>query len=319
MNQGLPEAKTYPDPWVASLLEGAKEPYRSVLQSGYRAFVNPPSLGGLGCMRCHSLKRGEYLRILSNPQNQPPILVPTLYSAYAHLPGFVYNRVMNMESAIRACLRRSETTAHPEPKTMEALICFVQALSVGQRIATWGGELPCLGCHSPKHAVSLSQDPFRPATLHAMPKNWLSQRPKNCHACHLHPLKLGGLTSLGFAYATKPALNPQRAEKQTKAALEHGLRLFRGTSSPKRQSCAKCHETDPLKPFWRPFNAKDLSFAKTKTPLGPNGEVLTLSKRIQRCIDRYAGNDPAYRSQKARLALEVFIASLAEGREFSLW
>lgn len=314
------KTETYPDPWVASLLMGSKEPERSVLKSGYIAFSNPPSSGGLGCIRCHSLKRGEYFRIIPSAPNRPPLVAPSLYSAYAHLPGYVYNRIMNVEMAIRACLRYSkDQTFHVELRTMDALIYFVQALSLGQRVSSWGGKLPCLGCHSPKHAVPLYPERRPPTTLHAIPKRWTSQSPKRCLACHLHPWKLGGLTSLGFAYATKPAINPQKAEKSAKIALKNGSRLFWRTGNLKKRSCAGCHAPDPLKPFWRPYQAKDLAFAKTRTPLGPNGEVLTLSRRIRRCIDRHMGNDPAYQSQEARLSLEVYVASLAEGREFGLW
>lgn len=309
----------YANPWIQSLVQSAKEPERSLLQAGYEAFAGPLQSGGLGCIRCHSLAGGEYFRVMPRDRTLPPLLVPTLYSAYAHLPGYVYNKPMNLEMAVRACLKRQPSYAAPgKPQAMEPLLYFIQALSSGQRIATEGGKLPCLGCHSPKHAAPLKPGYKPRSTLHAMPKRWVSQRPKNCQACHLHPWKLGGLTSLGFAIATNPSLNIPRAEKAMAATLGVGARLFHRKSPKSKTSCAACHPSDPLRPFWRAYRPKDLAFAKTRTPIGPNGEVLTLRKRILLCIHRRMGGDQTYTTPRALLALEVFVASLATGREFHL-
>lgn len=314
-----PSPLAYPNPWIQSLVQTAKEPGRSLLQAGYKAFTSPPQSGGLGCIRCHSLAGGEYFRMIPRDRTLPPLLIPTLYSAYAHLPGYVYNRPMNLEMAVQACLKRQPSYAAPrKPRAMEPLLYFIQALSSGQRIATEGGKLPCLGCHSPKHSAQ-SKPGYKPhSTLHALPKRWVSQRLKNCQACHLHPWKLGGLTSLGFAIATNPGLNISRAEKAMTATSELGARLFLRKSPKNKTSCSACHPSDPLRPFLRPYRPKDLAFAKTRTPIGPNGEVLTLRKRILLCIHYRMGGDPTYATPQALLALEAFVASLATGREFRL-
>jgi hypothetical protein len=315
--QKKPSPLAYANPWIQSLVQTAKEPGRSLLQAGYEAFASPPQSGGLGCIHCHSLASGEYFRVIPRDRTLPPLLVPTLYSAYAHLPGYVYNKPMNLEMAVQACMKRHSSYLPTEkPRVMEPLLYFIQALSSGQRIATEGGKLACLGCHSPKHAAPLKPGYKPRSTLHAMPKRWVSQRPKNCQACHLHPWKLGGLTSLGFAVATNPGLNIPRAEEAMAATLRVGTRLFRRKSPKSKTSCAACHPSDPLRPFWRAYRPKDLAFAKTRTPIGPNGEVLTLGKRILLCVHRRLGGDQTYTTPRALLALEVFVASLATGREF---
>lgn len=289
------------------------------MQAGYEAFASPLQSGGLGCIRCHSLAGGEYFRVIPRDQTLPPLLVPTLYSAYAHLPGYVYNKPMNLEMAIQACLKRQPPYSGPiKPLAMEPLLYFIQALSSGQRIATEGGKLPCLGCHSPNYAAQLKTGYKPRSTLHAIPKRWVSQRPKKCQACHLHPWKLGGLTSLGFAIATNPGLNTPRAEKAMAATLGVGTRLFLRKSPKNKASCVACHPFDPLRPFWRAYRPKDLAFAKTRTPIGPNGEVLTLRKRILLCVHYRMGGDQTYTTPQALLALEAFVASLATGREFRL-
>ena len=317
--QKEPIPKVYPDPWIQKLVQNTKEPGRSLLQAGYEAFANPPQSGGLGCIRCHSLKIGEYFRVIPRGQTLPPLLVPTLYSAYAHLPRYVYNKPMNLEMAVQACMeRQGSRDLIGSQRALEPLLYFVQALSSGQRIDTEGGKLPCLGCHSPKHPVPLKPGTKPLSTLHALPKRWKSQRPKNCQACHLHPWKLGGLTSLGFVYATNPGLNLPRAEKSMASILEEGERMFYKKGAKGETSCAACHPSDPLQPFWRPYRPTDLAFAKTRTPVGSNGEVLTLRKRILRCIDRHMRGDMEYAAPKALLALEAFVTSLATGREFSL-
>ena len=252
-------------------------------------------------------------------QTLSPLLVPTLYSAYAHLPGYVYNKPMNLEMAVQACLKRQPSYAAPrKPLAMEPLLYFIQALSSGQRISTEGGKLPCLGCHNPKHAAPMRPGHKPRSTLHTLPKRWVSQGPKNCQACHLHPWKLGGLTSLGFVQATNPGFNIPRAEKAMAATLGAGAHLFLRKSPKNKTSCAACHPSDPLQPFWRPYQPKDLAFAKTRTPIGPNGEVLTLKKRILLCIHHRMMGDAAYTTPQALLALEAFVTSLATGREFNL-
>jgi len=97
-----------------------------------------------------------------------------------------------------------------------------------------------------------------------------------------------------------------------------GERLFHRKSPKSETSCAACHPSDPLRPFWRAYRSKDLAFAKTRTPIGPNGEVLTLRKRILLCVHQRMGGDQTYTTPRALLALEAFVASLATGREFNL-